>query len=141
VKLIVTAFQLWRKGFSSVNGCHGGWGAHDTLFIGREGEVRGWGRQDGGGRWVASMVTVFRRGGARVPLDEGNGGGMGGASLRLHPDVGGRWLATRRAVASRGVAAQLFPWRKMVPGWAIAGLGGLDPKVDWAELPGSMGRF
>jgi hypothetical protein len=66
-----------------------GGGAHGTLFIGRGGEVRGQGRQDGGGRWAASMVTVFGRGGTRVPLDEGNGGSMGGASLQLRPDARG----------------------------------------------------
>jgi hypothetical protein len=116
-------------------------GAHGTLFIGRGGEVRGRGRQDCGGRWAASMVTIFEKGGARVPLDEANRGGMGGTSLRLHHDTGGRWWATRRAVASQGVAARLFPRRKTVPGWAIAGPKGLDPKADWAELPGDMGPF
>jgi hypothetical protein len=34
------------------------WGALDALFIGRGGEMRGWGRQDGGGLWVASMDSV-----------------------------------------------------------------------------------
>jgi hypothetical protein len=28
-----------------------------------------------------------------VPLDEGNGGGTCGTSLRLHPDAGGQWSA------------------------------------------------
>jgi hypothetical protein len=72
-----------------------GGGAHNTLFIGQGGEVRGRGRQDVGGRWTALMVTIFKRGGAQVPLDEGNGRGMGGASLRLHPDTGGQWWVTR----------------------------------------------
>jgi hypothetical protein len=82
VKLIVATFQPRRKGFFECEWTS--WregGAHGTLFIGRGGEVRGRGRQDGGGRWAASMVTVFEKGGARVPLDEANRGGMGGASL------------------------------------------------------------
>jgi hypothetical protein len=87
------------------------------------------------------MVIVFGRGGARVPLDEGNEGGMGGSSLQLRPDVGGRWWAMDKAAASRAATARLFPRRKTVPGWAITGPGGLDPKADWAELPGDMGQF
>jgi hypothetical protein len=69
-----------------------------------------------------------------VPVDEGNGGGMGSASLQLHPDAGGRQSVTRRAVASREAVARLVPRRKMVPGWAIAGPRGLGPKADWANL-------
>jgi hypothetical protein len=72
-----------------VNGRRGGRGCSRHPFYRPGGEVRGRGRQDGGDQWAASMVTVFGRGGARVPLDEGNGGGMGGASHQLHPDVGG----------------------------------------------------
>jgi hypothetical protein len=34
-----------------------------------------------------------------VPLDEGNGGGTGGTSLRLHPGTGGRWSVMRGAAA------------------------------------------
>jgi hypothetical protein len=41
-----------------------------------------------------------------VPLDEGNGGGTGGTSLRLHPGARGRWMVARGVVASWGVAAQ-----------------------------------
>jgi hypothetical protein len=69
-----------------------------------------------------------------VPLDEGNGGGMGGASLQVHPDGGGRWSATRRVAASRGAVARLVPRRKTVPRWAVAGPRGLVPKADWASL-------
>jgi hypothetical protein len=42
-----------------------------------------------------------------VPLYEGNGGGTGVTSLRLHPGAGGRWSATRGAVASWGAVARL----------------------------------
>jgi hypothetical protein len=41
---------------------------------------------------------------------------------------------TRRAAASRGAAARLVPRRKTVPGWAVAGPGGLGPKADWVSL-------
>jgi hypothetical protein len=50
------------------------WGALGALFIGRGGEVRGQGRQDGGGRWVASMDSFMGGDEARVPLP-GRGGG------------------------------------------------------------------
>jgi hypothetical protein len=63
-----------------------------------------------------------------VLLDEGNRGGMGGASLRLHPNTRGQRSATR------SVAARLVPFRKMVPRWVVAGPRGLDPKPDWAGL-------
>jgi hypothetical protein len=69
-----------------------------------------------------------------VPLDEGNGGGMGGTSLSLHPSAGGRRSVTRRAAASCGAVARLVPRRKTVPGWAVAGPRGLGPKADWASL-------
>jgi hypothetical protein len=71
-----------------------------------------------------------------VPLDEGNGGGMGGASLRLHSGARGRRSVTRRAAASRGAPTRLVPRRKTVPGWAVAGLRGLGPKADWAMMRG-----
>jgi hypothetical protein len=35
---------------------------------------------------------------------------------------------------NRGEVARLFPLRKTAPRWAIARRGGLDPKVDWANL-------
>jgi hypothetical protein len=56
-------------------------GCSRCLFTGQGGEVMGRGRQDGDSHWAASMVTVFGIGGTQVPIDEGNGGGMGGASL------------------------------------------------------------
>jgi hypothetical protein len=42
----------------------------------------------------------------------------------------------RRAATSRGGAARLFPRRKTVRRWAIAGLRGLGPKADFASLMG-----
>jgi hypothetical protein len=52
------------------------WGALDALFIGRGDEMWGWGRQDGGGLWVASMDSVTGGNEAQVPLP-GRGGGSG----------------------------------------------------------------
>jgi hypothetical protein len=42
-----------------------------------------------------------------VPLDEGNGGGTGGTSLRLHPDGRGGWPVVCGATVSWGAAARL----------------------------------
>jgi hypothetical protein len=68
-----------------------------------------------------------------VPLDEGNRGGMSGASLRLHLGAGGRWSVTRRAAASWGATSRLVPKRKTIPRWAVAGLRGLGPKANWLD--------
>jgi hypothetical protein len=62
-----------------------------------------------------------------VPLDEGNGGGTGGTSLRLDPGARGRWTAARGAVASRGAAARSFE-------------GGRRPRVGQAGPNGLMTR-
>jgi hypothetical protein len=63
-----------------------------------------------------------------VLLDEGNGGGMGGASLRLHPS--GRHAERQQPGRSGSVVSS----EEDGPGWAITGPGGLDPKADWASL-------
>jgi hypothetical protein len=42
------------------------------------------------------------RGDVRAPLDEGNGGGIGGASLPLPPSTGGHPLAAHGAAALAG---------------------------------------
>jgi hypothetical protein len=65
-------------------------GCSQHPFYRSGGEVRGRRRQDSGGQWAVSMVTVFGRGDTRVPLDEGSKGGMSGALLRLHPNAGGQ---------------------------------------------------
>jgi hypothetical protein len=52
------------------------WVSLAALFIGQGGEVRGRGRQDGGGRWAASMDSSTGSDETRVPL-LGRGGGSG----------------------------------------------------------------
>jgi hypothetical protein len=54
-----------------------------------------------------------------VPLDEGNGGGIGGASLPLPPSTGGHPLAAHGAAAPAGVvAARALSDEGDDPGWA-----------------------
>jgi hypothetical protein len=70
----------------------------------------------GGGRAAAgsgfSILAVLKpkrrgRGDVRAPLDEGNGGGIGGASLPLPPSTGEHPLAAHGAAApARAVAAR-----------------------------------
>jgi hypothetical protein len=58
-------------------------------------------------------------GDARAPLDEGNGGGIGGASLPLPPSMGGHPLATHGAAAPAGaVAARALSDEGDDLGWA-----------------------
>jgi hypothetical protein len=59
------------------------------------------------------------RGDTRAPLDEGNGGGICGASLPLPPSMGGHPLAAHSAAAPVGaVAARALSDEGDDPGWA-----------------------
>jgi hypothetical protein len=59
------------------------------------------------------------RGDAPAPLNEGNGGGIGGASLPLPPSTGGHPLAAHGAAARAGaVAARALSDEGDDPGWA-----------------------
>jgi hypothetical protein len=59
------------------------------------------------------------RGDAQAPLDERNGGGIGGASLPLPPSTGGHPLAAHGAAARAGaVAARALSDEGDDPGWA-----------------------
>jgi hypothetical protein len=73
-----------------------------VLYIGRGNKVTGRVRKSSGRRWVFNTgcfeTEKEREGDARAPLDEGNGGGTGGASLPLPPSTGGIpwWRMARR---------------------------------------------
>jgi hypothetical protein len=58
----------------------------------------------GGGFSIPVVMKPKRRGRVDIQasLDEGNRGGMGGASLPLHPSTGGRRSAARVEAAHRG---------------------------------------
>jgi hypothetical protein len=58
----------------------------------------------GGGFSIPAILKPKRRGrgDVRAPLDEGNGGGIGGASLPLPPSTGGHPLAAHVAAALAG---------------------------------------
>jgi hypothetical protein len=59
------------------------------------------------------------RGDTRAPLDEGKGGGIGGASLPLPPSTGGHPVAAHSVVAPAGaVAARALSDEGDDPGWA-----------------------
>jgi hypothetical protein len=80
-----------------------------VLYIGRGDKVRGRGRKSGGRFSIPAVLKPKRRGrgDVRVPLDEGNGGGIGSASLPLPPSTGGHPLVGHGVAAPAGaVVAQ-----------------------------------
>jgi hypothetical protein len=94
-----------------------------VLYIGRGDEVRvGGGRAAaGGGFSIPAILKPKRRGrgDARAPLDEGNRGGIGGASLPLPPSTGRHPMAVHGAAAPAGaVAARALSEEGDDLGWA-----------------------
>jgi hypothetical protein len=84
-------------------------GVLSVLYIGQGDEVRGRGRKCHD-RWWFSISAVSKpkrrgRGDARAPLDEGNGGGTGGALLPLPPSTGGHPMVACGAAAPGAAAA------------------------------------
>jgi hypothetical protein len=78
----------------------------------------------GGGFSIPAILKLKRRGrgDARVPLDEGNRGGTGGAPLPLSPSMAGHPMVVHSVAASAGaVAARVLPEEGDDPGWASLG--------------------
>jgi hypothetical protein len=78
----------------------------------------------GGGFPIPAVLKYKRRGrgDAQAPLDEGNGGGIGGASLPLPPSTGGHPLVAHGAAAPAGVGGGGSGGRwKMMPEVGQAG--------------------
>jgi hypothetical protein len=87
----------------------------------------------GGGFSIPAVLKPKRRGrgDAWAPLVEGNGGGIGGASLPLPVSTGGHPMAAHGAVAPAGaVVVQALSEEGGDPGWA--GLG----RIGQAERAG-----
>jgi hypothetical protein len=97
----------------------------------------------GGGFSIPVVLKPKRRGrgNARAPLDEGNGGGTGGALLPLPPSMGGHPMATQGTTASVGaVAARAFGRRKEKRERASAGPKGRSGPPEPLGLEGEVGR-
>jgi hypothetical protein len=109
----------------------------------------------GGGFSIRAILKPKRRGrgDARAPLDEGKGGGKGGALLPLPPSTGGHPLAVHGAAAPAGtVAARALSDEGDDPGWAesdersrpvvkISKEMTWATKVDRAKLTMGCGKF
>jgi hypothetical protein len=98
----------------------------------------------GGGFSIPAILKPKRtqRGDARAPLDEGNRGGTGGASLPLPPSTGRHPMAMHGAVVAAGaVAAQAFDRRRKKEGRAGWAERGWWPKIGGEEGTGRLQKF
>jgi hypothetical protein len=134
--------KVLRVGLDAVEG---GRGPGRLLYV-LDGEVRHRRRRPAGGECGFKSFKSKRRGRGVgwVPLDEGNGGGTGGASPPLPSGTGGRPTVVHDTVAHRGAAATTNRGggglSRDVVGWAsteeFQRKMSWAAKVNWVEMKG-----